>query len=68
MPLRLNPLPDGCLPGYGTFSAVNAGKMYITGNILNANYASDGFNEPLTQVVLYQRHLKQVCAELAHES
>lgn len=25
---------------YGTSSAVNAGKMYVTGNILNASYAS----------------------------
>jgi hypothetical protein len=25
---------------YGTSSAVNGGKMYVTGNILNANYAS----------------------------
>ncbi|EPK7361495.1 TPA: hypothetical protein ACQ45G_005231 [Citrobacter freundii] len=48
--------------GYGTSSAVNAGKMYITGNILNANYASwmglawNGFHS--LKWSLYQRHLK----------
>lgn len=41
MPLRLNPRFRIMLAiAYGTSSAVNAGKMYVTQNILNANYAS----------------------------
>ncbi|EPA2762034.1 hypothetical protein ACQ1OY_005705, partial [Escherichia coli] len=63
MPLRLNPRFRMMLAlGYGTSSAVNAGKMYITGNILNANYASwmglawNGFHS--LKWSLYQRHLK----------
>ena len=41
MPGRLNPRFRIMLAlAYGTSSAVNAGKMYITQNILNANYAS----------------------------
>lgn len=63
MPMRLNPRFRMMLAlGYGTSSAVNAGKMYITGNILNANYASwmglawNGFHS--LKWSLYQRHLK----------
>ncbi|MFP8682262.1 hypothetical protein ACLH03_26280, partial [Enterobacter asburiae] len=63
MPLRLNPRFRMMLAlGYGTSSAVNAGKMYITGTILNANYASwmglawNGFHS--LKWSLYQRHLK----------
>ena len=41
MPLRMNPRFRLMLAiAYGTSSAVNAGKMYVTQNILNANYAS----------------------------
>jgi hypothetical protein len=41
MPGRLNPRFRTMLAlAYGTSSAVNAGRMYITGNLLNANYAS----------------------------
>ena len=41
MPGRMNPRFRTMLAlAYGTSSAVNAGKMYVTGNILNANYAS----------------------------
>lgn len=41
MPLKMNPRFRMMLAlSYGTSSAVNAGKMYITKNILNANYAS----------------------------
>ncbi|MDN8559092.1 hypothetical protein [Citrobacter werkmanii] len=41
LPLKMNPRFRMMLAlAYGTSSAVNAGKMYITGNILNANYAS----------------------------
>ena len=41
MPGKLNPRFRIMLAlAYGTSSAVNAGKMYITQNILNANYAS----------------------------
>lgn len=41
IPLRLNPRFRIMLAlAYGTSSAVNAGKVYITNNILNANYAS----------------------------
>lgn len=41
MPFRMNPRFRMMLAiSYGTSSAVNAGKMYITKNIMNANYAS----------------------------
>ena len=41
MPTSLNPRFRLMLAmAYGTSSAVNAGKMYVTQNILNANYAS----------------------------
>jgi len=41
VPGRLNPRFRAMLAlAYGTSSAVNAGKMYVTGNTLNANYAS----------------------------
>jgi hypothetical protein len=41
LPLKMNPRFRMMLAlAYGTSSAVNAGKMYITGNILNASYAS----------------------------
>lgn len=41
MPMMMNPRFRIMLAlSYGTSSAVNAGKMYITQNILNANYAS----------------------------
>jgi hypothetical protein len=41
VPGRMNPRFRTMLAlAYGTSSAVNAGKMYVTGNILNANYAA----------------------------
>lgn len=41
MPVKMNPKFRVILAlSYGTSSAVNAGKMYVTQNILNANYAS----------------------------
>ena len=41
MPIKMNPRFRMILAlSYGTSSAVNAGKMYVTKNILNANYAS----------------------------
>lgn len=41
MPIRMNPRFRTILAlAYGTSSSVNAGKMYVTHNILNANYAS----------------------------
>lgn len=41
MPVKMNPRFRIMLAlSYGTSSSVNAGKMYITQNILNANYAS----------------------------
>lgn len=41
MPARINPRFRLMLAmSYGTSSAVNAGKIYVTQNILNANYAS----------------------------
>ncbi|EDH5631381.1 hypothetical protein CB172_13160 [Salmonella enterica subsp. enterica serovar Claibornei] len=41
LPLKMNPRFRMMLAlAYGTSSAVNAGKMYITSNILNASYAS----------------------------
>ncbi len=41
MPMKINPRFRIMLAlSYGTSSAVNAGKMYVTQNIMNANYAS----------------------------
>jgi hypothetical protein len=41
MPTRMNPRVRTMLAmAYGTSSAVNAGEMFVTENILNANYAS----------------------------
>lgn len=41
MPMNINPRFRIMLAlSYGTSSAVNAGKMYVTKNIMNANYAS----------------------------
>ena len=63
MPGHLNPRFRMMLAmAYGTSSAVNAGKMYVTGNILNANYASwmglawNGFHA--LKWGLLDRHLK----------
>ena len=63
MPCMMNPRFRIMLAiAYGTSSAVNAGKMYITGNILNANYASwmglawNGFHA--LKWSLLDRHLK----------
>lgn len=55
---------------YGTSSCVNAGKMYVTQNILNANYASwmgltwNGFHA--LKWALLERHLK-LWAEIEDE-
>ena len=63
MPTRMNPRFRMMLAlAYGTSSAVNAGKMYVTQNILNANYASwmglawNGFHA--LKWALLDRHLK----------
>jgi hypothetical protein len=63
MPGRLNPRFRMILAiAYGTFGAVNAGKIYVTGNILNANYAAwfgltwNGFHA--MKWALLDRHLK----------
>lgn len=63
MPVKLNPRFRMMLAlAYGTSSAVNAGKMYITQNILNANYASwmglvwNGFHA--LKWALLDRHLR----------
>ena len=63
MPLRLNPRVRIMLAiAYGTSSAVNAGKIYVTGDILNANYASwmslawNGFHS--LKWALLDKHLK----------
>lgn len=63
MPGRLNPRFRIMLAlAYGTSSAVNAGKMYVTRDILNANYASwmglawNGFHA--LKWALMERHLK----------
>lgn len=41
MPMKMNPRFRMMLAlSYGTSSAVNAGKMYVTQNIMNASYAS----------------------------
>ncbi|GBR02938.1 hypothetical protein AA0229_1824 [Gluconobacter cerinus NRIC 0229] len=62
MPARINPRFRIMLAiSYGASSAVNAGKIYVTGNILNANYASwmgltwNGFHA--LKWSLLQRHL-----------
>jgi hypothetical protein len=61
MPGRLNPRFRTVLAlAYGTSSAVNAGKMYVTKNILNASYASwmglswNGFHA--LKWALYEKH------------
>lgn len=63
IPLNLNPRFRMMLAmSYGTSSAVNAGKVYVTQNILNANYASwmglawNGFHA--LKWALLDRHLK----------
>ncbi|EMF4674255.1 hypothetical protein L3033_003077 [Providencia stuartii] len=63
MPLKINPRFRIVLAlAYGTSSSINAGKMYITKNILNANYASwlglawNGFHA--LKWVAFDRHLK----------
>jgi len=63
MPTRMNPRFRIMLAlAYGTSSAVNGGKMYVTGNILNANYASwmglawNGFHA--LKWALLEKHLK----------
>lgn len=63
LPGRLNPRFRAMLAlAYGTSSAVNAGKVYVTGNILNANYASwmglawNGFHA--LKWALLSKHLK----------
>ena len=63
MPLKMNPRFRIMLAlAYGTSSSVNAGKVYITKNILDANYASwmglawNGFHA--LKWVAFDRHLK----------
>lgn len=63
MPLHMNPRFRMMLAmAYGTSSAVNAGKVYITQNLLNANYASwmgfawNGFHA--LKWALLDKHLK----------
>ena len=63
MPGRMNPRFRMMLAlAYGTSSAVNAGKIYITQNIMNASYASwmglawNGFHS--LRWVLMDKHLK----------
>lgn len=63
MPGKMNPRFRMILAlAYGTSSAVNAGKMYVTQDILNANYASwmglawNGFHS--LKWALLDRHLK----------
>ncbi len=63
MPTRINPRFRIMLAfAYGTSSTINAGKIYVTGNLLNANYASwmglswNGFHA--LKWVLLDRHLK----------
>ncbi len=62
-PMRLNPRFRIMLAlAYGTSSAVNAGKVYITQNLLNANYASwmgfawNGFHA--LRWALWDKHMK----------
>lgn len=63
MPLKMNPRFRMMLAlSYGTSSAVNAGKVYVTKNILDTNYASwmglawNGFHA--LKWVAFDRHLK----------
>ena len=63
MPLKMNPRFRIMLAlAYGTSSSVNAGKVYVTKNILDANYASwmglawNGFHA--LKWVAFDRHLK----------
>jgi hypothetical protein len=63
MPIKMNPRFRIMLAlSYGTSSAVNAGKMYVTQNIMNANYVSwmglawNGFHA--LQWALLDRQLK----------
>lgn len=63
LPFRLNPRFRIILAlSYGTVSAINGGKMYLTQNILNANYAAwmgliwNGFHS--LKWALLDRHLK----------
>lgn len=63
MPLKMNPRFRIMLAlAYGTSSSVNAGKVYVTNNILHANYASwmglawNGFHA--LKWVAFDRHLK----------
>lgn len=63
MPLKMNPRFRIILAlAYGTSSSVNAGKVYVTKNILDANYASwmgltwNGFHA--LKWVAFERHLK----------
>jgi hypothetical protein len=63
MPLRMNPRFRIMLAlAYGTSSCVNAGKVYVTQNLLNINYASwmglawNGFHA--LRWALLERHLK----------
>lgn len=63
MPIKMNPRFRMMLAlSYGTSSAVNAGKIYVTQNILNSNYASwmglawNGFHA--LKWSLLDRHLK----------
>ena len=63
IPLHLNPRFRIMLAiAYGTSSAVNAGKVYVTHNLLNANYASwmglawNGFHA--LKWALYSKHIK----------
>ncbi|MGY3878434.1 hypothetical protein ACW5WK_13490 [Aeromonas enteropelogenes] len=63
IPLKMNPRFRIMLAlAYGTSSSVNAGKVYVTKNILDANYASwmglawNGFHA--LKWVAFDRHLK----------
>lgn len=63
MPLKMNPRFRIMLAlAYGTSSSINAGKVYVTKNILDANYASwmglawNGFHA--LKWVAFDRHLK----------
>lgn len=63
MPFRLNPRFRIMLAlAYGVASSVNAGKVYVTKNLLNANYAAwmglvwNGFHA--LRWALYARHIK----------
>jgi len=63
VPMKLNPRFRIMLAiGYGTMCAINSGKMYITQNILNANYSAwmglvwNSFHA--LKWALYEKHLK----------